>query len=123
MGQSHLVATGATSLATALALSPLPRFSQLDSLWAAAQALRALRSPNAELLPVLAAAVQVRGRGAQQRGWQGNGARSHRSGCLLNSPWSILPLAERGGGSGGHQHHGSRGGQSQLHQLGPAAAA
>ncbi|KFV66965.1 Bifunctional ATP-dependent dihydroxyacetone kinase/FAD-AMP lyase (cyclizing), partial [Dryobates pubescens] len=39
-------------------LSPCAHLSQLDSLCAAAQALHALRSPGAELLPVLSAAVQ-----------------------------------------------------------------
>lgn len=41
----------------------VPNFSQLDPLWAVAQALGALRSPGAQLLPVLAAAVQVTGQG------------------------------------------------------------
>lgn len=63
-------ATGAAGLAAALALSPLPRLSQLDSLCAAAQALHALRSPDADLLPVLAAAVQVMGPVGRGGAWQ-----------------------------------------------------
>ncbi|NXG63112.1 TKFC cyclase, partial [Hemiprocne comata] len=38
--------------------APFPHLSQLDSLWAAAQALHPLRTPGADLLQVLGAAVQ-----------------------------------------------------------------
>lgn len=65
-------AMGAAGPATAPVLSPLPRLSQLDSLCAAAQALHALRSPDADLLPVLTAAVEVRGRGSLAgKAWSG----------------------------------------------------
>lgn len=52
---------------------PNSRFSQLDSLCAAAQALHALRRPGANPLQVLAAAVQVRRAGSwdgRKIGWE-----------------------------------------------------
>uniref|UniRef100_A0A8B9QZH8 Triokinase/FMN cyclase n=1 Tax=Anas platyrhynchos TaxID=8839 RepID=A0A8B9QZH8_ANAPL len=58
--------------------------TMLDSLCAAAQALHALRSPGAELLTVLASAVQVQGWGGD-RGWaewDGNGC----TGRALSAP-------------------------------------
>lgn len=50
---------GSSHLASALAPRLIPTFPQLDSLFAAAQALHSLRNPSANLLQVLAAAVQV----------------------------------------------------------------
>lgn len=47
-----------------------PCVSQLDALCAAAQALRALRSPGANLLTVLASAVEVRGWSPRMGGTQ-----------------------------------------------------
>lgn len=93
-GECHLSAAGPRCCPPALGAvggpraQPPARVSQLDSLCAAAQVLHALRSPGAELLTVLASAVQVRGRGYGtedgQRGWE----RPHRvrPECSL-SPW------------------------------------
>ncbi|NWU73051.1 TKFC cyclase, partial [Pterocles burchelli] len=58
LSRSDLPALGGFQRGPIPRFQPPPHFSQLDSLHAAAQALHALRSPGAELLPVLAAAVQ-----------------------------------------------------------------